>query len=42
MHDGRKNAKVELEKISLKAISMHYHRNPDSVVLAMVDLEEIK
>jgi hypothetical protein len=42
IHDGRRDAKVELEEISLKAMSMHYHRNPDSVVLAMVDLEETK
>jgi hypothetical protein len=42
MHDGRKDVKVKLEEISLKAISMHYHRNPNSVVLAMVNLEEIK
>ena len=42
MHDKRRDAKIELEKILLKAMFMHYHRNPDSVVLAMVNLEEIK
>ena len=42
MHDGKRNAKVELEEISLKAMSMHYHKNPDSVVLAMVDMEKTK
>ena len=42
MHDGRKNTKIELEKISLKAMSMQYHKNLDSVVLAMVNLEDIK
>jgi hypothetical protein len=42
MHDGKRDVKIEFEEISLKAIFMHYHRNPDSVVLAIVDLEEIK
>ena len=42
MHDGRKNPEIELEEISLKAISMHYHKDPDSVVLAMVNLKETK
>src|SRR5450755_4999205 len=42
MHDERRDAKVELEEISLKAMFMHYHRNPDSVILAMVDMEDIK
>ena len=42
MHNGKKDAKIKLEEISLKAISIHYHRNPNSVVLAMVDLKEAK
>jgi hypothetical protein len=42
MHDGRRNPKIELEEISLKAMSMHYHKDPDSVVLAMVSLENTK
>jgi gag-polyprotein putative aspartyl protease len=42
MHDGKRNAKVKLKEISLKAMFMQYHRDPDSVVLAMVNLEEIK
>jgi hypothetical protein len=42
MHDKKKDTKVKLEEISLKAISMYYHRNPDSVVLIMVNLEGIK
>jgi hypothetical protein len=42
MHDGRKNPKIEFEKISLKAISMHYYRDPDSIILAMVDLDKKK
>ena len=40
MHDGRRNPKIEFEKISFKAMFMHYHRDPDSVVLAMVDLDK--
>ena len=42
MHDGRKDAKIELEEILLNVIFMHYYRNPDSVVLAIIDLEETK
>src|SRR5450755_2407800 len=42
MHDGRRNIKVKLEEISLKVMSMQYYRDPDSVVLAMVDMEETK
>ena len=42
IHDGRRNPKIKLEEIFLKAMSMHYHKNPDSVILAMVDLEETK
>jgi hypothetical protein len=42
MHDEKKNAKVELKEISLKAISMHYYKDPDSVILAIVDLDKIK
>jgi hypothetical protein len=40
MHDGRKNPKIELEEIFLKVIFMYYHRDPDSVVLAMIDLDK--
>jgi hypothetical protein len=42
IHDRKKDAKIKLEEISLKAISIYYHRNPDSIVLAMVDLKETK
>ena len=42
MHDGKRNPKIELKEISLKAMFMHYHKDPNSVVLAMVDLEETK
>jgi hypothetical protein len=42
MHDGRKNAKVEFKEISLKAMFMQYYRDPDSVVLAMIDMKDIK
>jgi hypothetical protein len=42
IHDRKKDVKVELEEISLKVIFMHYHRNPDLVVLAMVNLEKTK
>ena len=40
IHNGRRNSKVELKEIFLKAIFMHYYRDPDSVVLAMVDLDK--
>ena len=40
MHDGRKNPKVELEEISLKVIFMYYYRDPDSVILAIVNLDK--
>ena len=40
MHDGRRNPKVEFEEISLKVMFMHYHRDPDSVILAMVNLDK--
>jgi hypothetical protein len=42
MHDGRRNLKIELENFFLKAIFMHYHRDPDSVILAMVNLDKKK
>jgi hypothetical protein len=42
MHNGRKNPKVEFEKISFKIIFMHYHRDPDSIVLAIIDLDKKK
>jgi hypothetical protein len=42
MHDGRRNPKIELKEISLKIIFMHYHRDPDSVVLVMVNLDKKK
>ena len=42
MHDGKRNTKVKLKEISLKAMSMQYHRDPDSVVLAIVDIKETK
>jgi hypothetical protein len=40
IHDGKRNPKIELEEISFKVIFMHYHRDPDSVILAMVDLDK--
>jgi hypothetical protein len=40
MHDKRRNLKVEFKEISFKAMSMHYYRDPDSVILAMVDLDK--
>jgi hypothetical protein len=40
MHNKQKNPKIELEEIFLKVIFMHYHRDPDSVILAMIDLNK--
>ena len=42
MHDEKRNVKVKLKEISLKAIFMQYYRDPDSVVLAMIDMKDIK
>ena len=42
MHDGRRNIKIELKEIELKAMFMYYHRDPNSVVLAIVNLEKTK
>jgi hypothetical protein len=42
MHDGRRNSKVELKEISLKVMFIYYYRDPDSVILAMIDLDKKK
>jgi hypothetical protein len=42
IYNGRKNPKVELKEIFLKVIFMYYYRDPDSVVLIMINLDKKK